>query len=147
MCECVLNESLFYLGSQGPSLVFNKRKKLEIKAVFNADEDDTAIPKKRKLVPLGINWHMKRVGIITVFSIETDYGDELSKKEKEPKNTEEKRKNIKSLIEKIPTDKASLFAHPVEWSLVDNVIYNSIPSIYEIAHIFICLTGDNGATH
>ena len=55
MCECVLNESLFYLGYQGPSLVFNKRKKLEIKAVFNADEDDTAIPKKRKLVPLGIN--------------------------------------------------------------------------------------------
>lgn len=91
-------------GSQGPSLVFNKRKKLEIKAVFNADEDDTdTTKKKRKLVPL-------------------DYGDELAKKEKEPKNTEEKRKNIKSLIEKIPTDKASLFAHPVEWSLVDNVI-------------------------
>lgn len=52
-----------------------------------------------------------------------DYGDDLAKKEKEPKNTEEKRKNIKSLIEKIPTDKASLFAHPVEWSLVDNVSY------------------------
>lgn len=50
-----------------------------------------------------------------------DYGDELAKKEKEPKNTEEKKKNIKSLIEKIPTDKASLFAHPIEWSLVDNV--------------------------
>lgn len=45
--------STVYLGSQGPSLVFNKRKKLEIKAVFNADEDDTAVPKKRKLVPLG----------------------------------------------------------------------------------------------
>lgn len=43
----------FFKGSQGPSLVFNKRKKLEIKAVFNADEDDTAVPKKRKLVPLG----------------------------------------------------------------------------------------------
>jgi len=90
-------------GSQGPSLVFAKRKKLEIRTVFNADEDDTAAPRKRKLVPL-------------------DYGDELAKKEKDPKNSEEKRKNIKSLIEKIPTDKASLFAHPVEWSLVDNVI-------------------------
>lgn len=44
----------FFLGSQGPSLVFNKRKKLEIKAVFNADEDDTdTTKKKRKLVPLG----------------------------------------------------------------------------------------------
>lgn len=55
-----------------------------------------------------------------LFSFE-DYGDELAKKEKEPKNTEEKKKNIKSLIEKIPTDKASLFAHPIEWDLVDNV--------------------------
>ena len=39
----------------GPSLVFAKRKKLEIRDVFAADEDDTAAPKKRKLVPLG--WH------------------------------------------------------------------------------------------
>lgn len=50
-----------------------------------------------------------------------DYGDDLGKKEKDPKHSEEKRKNIKSLIDKIPTDKASLFAHPVEWGLVDNV--------------------------
>lgn len=50
---CIFWLQLFFTGSQGPSLVFNKRKKLEIKAVFNADEDDTAAPKKRKLVPLG----------------------------------------------------------------------------------------------
>ncbi len=37
-------------------MVFNKRKKLEIKTVFNADEDEVAAPKKRKLVPLG-NFH------------------------------------------------------------------------------------------
>lgn len=59
--------------------------------------------------------------MLHVFFAYLDYGDEVTKKEKEPKNSEEKRKNIKSLIEKIPTDKASLFAHPVEWSLVDNV--------------------------
>lgn len=60
--------------------------------------------------------------LIIIFA---DYGDDLGKKdkEKEPKNSEEKRKNIKSLIEKIPTDKTSLFAHPVEWSLVDNVSF------------------------
>ena len=40
-------------GSQGPSLVFAKRKKLEIRTAFNADEDDAAAPRKRKLVPLG----------------------------------------------------------------------------------------------
>lgn len=103
-------------------MVFNKRKKLEIKAVFNADEDEVAAPKKRKLVPLGnFSDFIKTLGIIHSHVSHLDYGDESSKKEKEPKNSEEKRKNIKSLIEKIPTDKASLFAHPVEWSLVDNV--------------------------
>lgn len=45
---------LLQTGSQGPSLVFAKRKKLEIKTVFNADEDEVAAPKKRKLVPLGM---------------------------------------------------------------------------------------------
>lgn len=88
----------------GPSLVFNKRKKLEIRPAFTADEDELTAPKKRKLVPL-------------------DYDDLVKKdKDKEVKNPEEKRKHIKSLIEKIPTDKASLFEHPVEWSLVDNTI-------------------------
>jgi len=66
-----------------------------------------------------------------------DYGDESSKKEKEPKNSEEKRKNIKSLIEKIPTDKASLFAHPVEWSLVDNVSRKILTHLNKLTHFLL----------
>lgn len=36
-------------------------------------------------------------------------------------NTEEKRKHIKSLIEKIPTAKPELFSYPLDWSVVDTV--------------------------
>ena len=120
--------------------MFTKRKKLEIRAVFNADEDDTTAPKKRKLVPLGniwlAHWNDTRAHSFIHLrdSLSIDYGDELAKKEKDPKNSEEKRKNIKSLIEKIPTDKASLFAHPVEWSLVDNVSFHL--SIHSFIIIF-----------
>lgn len=36
------------------------------------------------------------------------------------KSQEEKRKNIKSLIEKIPTEKDALFAYHLDWSAIDN---------------------------
>jgi len=36
-------------------------------------------------------------------------------------NTEEKRKHIKSLIEKIPTARPELFSYPLDWAMVDSV--------------------------
>ncbi|RXG73203.1 RNA-binding protein 25 [Armadillidium vulgare] len=71
-----------------------KRKKLDVKDVFNQDDDET--PAKKKKLPLP--------------------GKEKSSKEK---GGEEKRKHIKSLIDKIPTSKAELFAYPIDASLVD----------------------------
>lgn len=60
----------------------------------------------------------------------TDYNeDKKSKKDKENgekkseesiKSQEEKRKHIKSLIEKIPTEKNALFAYQLDWSAIDN---------------------------
>uniref|UniRef100_A0A8D2KSD7 Uncharacterized protein n=1 Tax=Varanus komodoensis TaxID=61221 RepID=A0A8D2KSD7_VARKO len=81
-----------------------KRKKLTVDSVFNKfeDEDSDDMPRKRKLVPL-------------------DYGDEDKGSSKGSVNTEEKRKHIKSLIEKIPTAKPELFAYPLDWSIVDSV--------------------------
>lgn len=81
-----------------------KRKKLTVDSVFNKfeDEDSDDMPRKRKLVPL-------------------DYGDEDKASSKGNVNTEEKRKHIKSLIEKIPTAKPELFAYPLDWSIVDSV--------------------------
>lgn len=73
-------------------------------SVFNKfdDEDSDDVPRKRKLVPL-------------------DYGEEDKSSIKGSVNTEEKRKHIKSLIEKIPTAKPELFAYPLDWSIVDSV--------------------------
>jgi hypothetical protein len=55
----------------------------------------------------------------------TDYGDEKKKKEDKKeevtKSQEEKRKHIKTLIDKIPTDKTALFAFQLDWAAVDNV--------------------------
>lgn len=81
-----------------------KRKKLAVDSVFNKfdDEDSDDVPRKRKLVPL-------------------DYGEEDKSSIKGSVNTEEKRKHIKSLIEKIPTAKPELFAYPLDWSIVDSV--------------------------
>ena len=53
----------------------------------------------------------------------SDFGDE-PKKKKEEKIPEDKKKHIKSLIEKIPTDKADLFAHEIDWDMLDNVSFD-----------------------
>merc|ERR1712141_234257 len=39
---------------------------------------------------------------------------------KKKSSDEDKRKHIKSLIEKIPTDKAALFEYRIDWDFVDN---------------------------
>lgn len=55
----------------------------------------------------------------------TDYGEEKKKKEEKKeevtKSQEEKRKHIKTLIDKIPTEKTALFAFQLDWAAVDNV--------------------------
>lgn len=51
-----------------------------------------------------------------------DFGDEANKKaRKEDKNPEEKKQNIKALIDKIPTDKDALFEYEIDWEMVDSV--------------------------
>lgn len=57
-----------------------------------------------------------------------DYGEDKKKpkeekKEDVAKSQEEKRKHIKSLIDKIPTDKSALFSFPLDWAAVDNVSF------------------------
>ncbi|EZA57521.1 hypothetical protein DMN91_003379 [Ooceraea biroi] len=91
-----------------------KKGRIDVKDVFNNDDDDDAVnnAKKRKLVPL-------------------DYGDEKKKKveeaakpgkEENTKSQEEKRKHIKSLIDKIPTDKNALFGYQLDWAIIDNTL-------------------------
>ena len=47
----------------------------------------------------------------------------LGKEKSKERGGEEKRKHIKSLIDKIPTGKSELFAYPIDSSLVDSVSY------------------------
>ena len=77
-----------------------KRKKLPVADIFNMEEDDDDKPKK-KLKPLPPPTKVE---------------------EKKEKSADDKRKHIKSLIEKIPTDKGALFAYSVDWDLVDNTL-------------------------
>ena len=76
-----------------------KRKKIDLKDVFNQDDED--IPVKKRRLPLPGK-------------------DRLSGVAKE-KVGEDKRKNIKSLIDRIPTTKEELFSYPIDSSMVDNV--------------------------
>lgn len=88
----------------------NKRKKADLREVFNPDEDDTNTQvKKRKLIPLDYNEDKKGKS--------KENGE---KKEESSKSQEEKRKHIKLLIEKIPTEKEALFAYQLDWSAIDN---------------------------
>jgi len=85
------------------------RKKLE--SVFgDNDEDNTETTNsKRKLVPL-------------------DY--EEDSESSAAQSAEDKKRNIKLLIERIPTAKEELFAYNLEWSIVDQVCWCFCISVY-----------------
>ncbi|CAK8696824.1 unnamed protein product [Clavelina lepadiformis] len=90
-----------------PTSLSSKRRKLKVSDVFNQDEEEDELPKKRKLVPL-------------------QYTDEERKAvnpakaaEDERKLAEEKRKLVRALIERIPTQKDDLFDYSLDWSMVD----------------------------
>ncbi|XP_054862154.1 RNA-binding protein 25 isoform X3 [Amphiprion ocellaris] len=92
-----------------------KRKKLAtVESVFNKFDDEEADeqPRKRKLVPLDYGDDDKSLGLD---------GAEISGA-KGSINTEEKRKHIKSLIEKIPTGRPELFSYPLDWAMVDSTL-------------------------
>lgn len=114
--SCVFISCLSSVGtSNSPcQLTAGKRKKLTtVDSVFNKfdDEEIDEPQRKRKLVPLDYGDTDK--------SLELD-GAELSGC-KNNINTEEKRKHIKSLIEKIPTARPELFSYPLDWTMVDSV--------------------------
>ncbi|XP_067278632.1 RNA-binding protein 25-like isoform X2 [Pseudorasbora parva] len=93
-----------------------RRKALAVvDSVFNKfdDEETEEAPKKRKLVPLDYS-EDERGGL----SLD---GAEVTGS-RPGVNTEEKRKNIKSLIEKIPTVKQELFNYPLDWNMVDTTL-------------------------
>ncbi|KAL1486018.1 hypothetical protein MTO96_031567, partial [Rhipicephalus appendiculatus] len=93
----------------------SKRKKLSAAAsqIFgNADEEESAeARKKRKLVPLEDEEARKQ-----------QQDPQQQQQQVQHMNTEEKRKHIKSLIDRIPTSKEELFNFNFDRSLVDNAL-------------------------
>ncbi|KAI4801704.1 hypothetical protein KUCAC02_019582 [Chaenocephalus aceratus] len=88
----------------------HQEKELPGDSVFDKfdDEETSEQPRKRKLVPLDYD-DDKSLGVDGASSIKGA-------------NTEEKRKNIKTLIEKIPTAKPELFSYPLDWTMVDTTL-------------------------
>ncbi|XP_050982251.1 RNA-binding protein 25 [Labeo rohita] len=106
------------LGAAGsPKLPQAGRRKAlaVVDSVFNKFDEEEAeeAPKKRKLVPLDYS-EDDRGGL----SLD---GAEITGS-RPGVNTEEKRKHIKSLIEKIPTVKQELFNYPLDWNMVDTTL-------------------------
>ncbi|XP_065152546.1 RNA-binding protein 25 isoform X2 [Paramisgurnus dabryanus] len=90
-----------------------RRKALAVDSVFNKFDDDEEVeeaPKKRKLVPLDYS-EDERGGLGLDGTEGTGSRPGV--------NTEEKRKHVRSLIEKIPTVKQELFNYPLDWTMVD----------------------------
>lgn len=93
--------------------------------IFSSQDEDTDdnVSRKRKLVPLEYTEEeMKAVGQQSPTS---DTPNNNS-------NAEEKRKNIKNLIEKIPTAKEELFNYSIDRSFIDNVSHFRRQSTYAI---------------
>uniref|UniRef100_T1IML8 PWI domain-containing protein n=1 Tax=Strigamia maritima TaxID=126957 RepID=T1IML8_STRMM len=96
-----------------------KRKKLVAGEFFNQDEDDSndSQPRKRKLVPLEYTDEEKKAVAQPTTNNSTNTTGTTTANSA---NQEEKRKHIKNLIDKIPTEKDKLFAYGIDWTLVDN---------------------------
>ena len=100
-----ISDDQSHVQQSKPSFIhIQPKKKIDVKDVFNQDDDDVAAVKKKKLPPLP--------SALTASA--------NANESKKKSNDEDKRKHIKSLIEKIPTDKAALFEYNIDWDLVDN---------------------------
>lgn len=123
-----------------------KRKKLEMKDVFSMDDDaeETNGPKKRKLVPLDYEDSTKSNATVAVpqsqaavaaaaaAAIQASKNSTSSRKKEESstkksgeeaaRSQEERRKHIKSIIDRIPTEKEDLFNYKLDWNETDNTL-------------------------
>lgn len=81
-----------------------KRRKMQVADIFNQDNDDDDDHKPKKKLKTAL-----------------PPSATAEKKDKAgANNVDDKKKHIKTLIEKIPTDKTALFEYSIDWDLVDN---------------------------
>lgn len=87
-----------------------KRRKMQVADIFNQDQDDDDDHKPKKKLKIGLP-----PVTTTTIDKKAAEGDKAP-----PSSADDKKKHIKSLIEKIPTEKSALFEYVVDWDLVDN---------------------------
>jgi len=97
------------------------KKKIDVKDVFNQDDDDgLGMGKKKKLAPLPTSARDHGASGGKSGNDKSENSGNNDSKKSGKASSEDKRKHIKSLIDKIPTDKSALFEYNIDWDLVDN---------------------------
>ena len=103
-------------ADSAPQMSQQKRKKLTVNDVFNQDEvEEEEMAKRRKLVRLDYDDDQSQSSSIP------DGPAPILNLPNRPTTAEEKRRCIKTLIERIPTGKEELFAYQLDWRMVDGV--------------------------
>jgi RNA-binding protein 25 len=89
---------------------------MQVADIFMEEEDDNEHKTSRKKLRPGAPPAAEN-------NKKSSSGDGKKDKDKDSSGgADDKRKHIKSLIEKIPTDKTALFAYSIDWDLVDNTL-------------------------
>lgn len=111
------------IASTSPDKSGEKRKKLSVQDVFNTNEDDDSLGsgKRRKLPTFNDDNTDSNQSLL---SNTAKSGPSTSIVDGATKNlsSEEKKKQVKLLIERIPTSKAELFSYNLDWDLIDNTL-------------------------
>lgn len=103
-------------SSSNSSTISKQRKKMSVVDVFN-QEDDEEQESQRKLKLMRLDDD----GPLSAASSNSTGAAPLLPLQQKPTTAEEKRRCIKSLIERIPTGKDELFAYQLDWTMVDSV--------------------------
>ena len=102
----------------------HKRKKMTVSDVFNSNDDDdiNSLAKKRRLPPNALFEDSNTDSNLSTTS-NTKQQMSATTNSSSQMTQEEKKMQIKNLIDKIPTSKSELFSYVLDWDLLDNVSF------------------------
>jgi RNA-binding protein 25 len=113
----------------GVGLGFRKRAPVKKVVALNASifGEEEAAPQKRTLVPIEYTEEELRAALVNEYAAAegAEAGDGPKKQERDSRKRRDAerdaKKSLLSLIDSIPTGRAELFAHPVDWAVFDSL--------------------------